>query len=55
MRTLLRIGACYFAMTFMMPAALLASDLLDSTWELDTGASKFNHGPARKRTFEEVD
>ena len=48
MRTLLRIGACYFAMTFMMPATLLASDLLDGTWELDTAASKFDPGPARK-------
>jgi hypothetical protein len=48
MRTLLRIGVYYFAMTFMMPAALLAGDLLDGIWELDTAASKFNPGPARK-------
>jgi hypothetical protein len=48
MRTLLRTGACYFAMTFMMPAALLAGDLLDGTWELDTAASKFNPGPGAK-------
>ena len=48
MRTLLRIGAYYFAMTFMMLAALLAVDLPDGTWELDTAASKFNPSPPRK-------
>jgi hypothetical protein len=48
MRSLLRIGVCYLAMTFMMPAALLADDLLSGAWELDTAASKFDPGPARK-------
>ena len=48
MRTLLRIGVCYLAMTFLMPAALLADDLLSGAWELDTAASKFEPGPARK-------
>jgi hypothetical protein len=48
MRTLLRIGICCLAMTFLLPAALLADDLLSGTWELDTAASKFDPGPARK-------
>ena len=48
MRSLLRIGICYVAMIFMMPAALLADDLLSGTWELDTAASKFDPGPVRK-------
>jgi hypothetical protein len=48
MRSLLRIGICYLAMTFILPAALLADDLLSGTWELDTAASKFDPGPARK-------
>jgi hypothetical protein len=48
MRTLLRIGICYLAMICMMPTALLADDLLSGAWELDTAASKFEPGPARK-------
>ena len=48
MRNLLRIGICYLAMTFILPAALLADDLLSGTWELDAAASRFDPGPARK-------
>ena len=48
MQTLMRIGICYLAMTVMLPAALLADDLLNGTWELDSAASKFEPGPARK-------
>jgi hypothetical protein len=48
MQSLLRIGICYLAMNFLWPAALLADDLLSGTWELDTAASKFDPGPARK-------
>lgn len=46
-RTFLWIGGCYLAMT-LMPPALLADDLLDGTWELDTAASKYKPGPPRK-------
>jgi hypothetical protein len=35
-------------MIFMLPAMILASDLLGGTWELDTAASKYDPGPARK-------
>jgi len=42
------IGSFYLAMAFMMPAALLAGDLLDGTWELDTAASKYEPGTPRK-------
>lgn len=48
MRTLLRIGACCLVMTLIVPVALLAGDLLDGAWELDTAASKYEPGPPRK-------
>lgn len=48
MRTLLRTGACCLVMTFVVPVALLAGDLLDGAWELDTAASKYEPGPLRK-------
>jgi hypothetical protein len=48
MRTLGRISICYLVMAFMTSTALLADDLLNGTWELDTAASKFDPGPARK-------
>jgi hypothetical protein len=35
-------------MIVMLPAVLLASDLLEGTWELDTAASKYDPGPPRK-------
>ena len=48
MRTNLRVAAFYFVMIFMLPVMVLAGDLLDGTWELDTAASKYDPGPARK-------
>jgi hypothetical protein len=37
------------ATVVIAPAALLASDPMDGTWELDVSASRFNPGPGRTR------
>jgi len=48
MRTFLRIGTYWLAMTLLSATVALADDLLNGTWVLDPSACTYNPGKVRK-------